>query len=174
MRGKADTVHLQINQQAKDLFEDAKAKVHRHYIVVRKTRARSQGRFKATELTVGTPFWLVTFKLLETTRCTNAHTYKMRQLLLDGILDKTVSEVNKLEFFAVLSDETSDISRNEQFSLRVRYADPEILCIREDLLTFVAVEDVTASSFVHTLERELVILSFKKRTSAQTKTGHKD
>lgn len=47
--------------------------------------------------------------------------------------DRIVRDVNKAVFFAVLADETLDISQTEQFSLCVRFIHPRpTLCIRED------------------------------------------
>lgn len=64
----------------------------------------------------------------------------------------------KQYFFSVLANETSDVSQTEQFSLCVRFVDPDTLCIWEDFLSFVAVEGVSASSLAHTLKSELVKL----------------
>ncbi|CAN7949470.1 unnamed protein product [Ixodes pacificus] len=74
------------------------------------------------------------------------------------IQDKKVEAVHKAGFFAVLADETSDVSQAEQFSLCVRYVELSTMTIREDFLCFVAVEDVSASNLAQTLKHELLKL----------------
>ncbi|XP_042150111.1 uncharacterized protein LOC121838108 [Ixodes scapularis] len=74
------------------------------------------------------------------------------------IQDKIVEAVHKAGFFAVIADETSDVSQTEQFSLCVRYVEPSTMTIREEFLCFVAVEDVSASNLAHTLKHELLKL----------------
>lgn len=72
------------------------------------------------------------------------------------IQQKIVAKINKSKFFTVLADETTDISRIEQFSLCVRYLDNND--IREDFLTFVPVQNVTGSGLAKTLKETLVSL----------------
>lgn len=52
-----------------------------------------------------------------------------------------MKRVNDARCFAILADETTDISGIEQFSLCVRYIDGPTRCIREDFLQFVPVYD---------------------------------
>ncbi|CAN7978548.1 unnamed protein product [Ixodes persulcatus] len=74
------------------------------------------------------------------------------------IPEKIVEAVHKAGFFAVLADETSDVSQTEQFSLCVRYVESSTMTIREDFLCFVAIKDVFASNLAHTLKHELLKL----------------
>lgn len=60
-----------------------------------------------------------------------------------AIRRKIFKDVKKAEFFAMIANKTSDTSRTEQFPLRVRDIRLDTWCIQEDLLCYVAVEDVS-------------------------------
>lgn len=60
------------------------------------------------------------------------------------IQKKVVTQINSSECFALLGDETLDVSGTEQFSLCARYVYKGIL--REDFLTFIQVYDLTAEN----------------------------
>lgn len=53
------------------------------------------------------------------------------------IFKKITDEVRKSKYFAILADETTDVSKVEQFSLCIRYADDEKREIVERFLEFV-------------------------------------
>lgn len=59
------------------------------------------------------------------------------------LLGEIVASVNKAKSFAVLADETSDISGVEQVSLCVRYVDLDKLELHEDFLQFIPTNDTT-------------------------------
>lgn len=75
--------------------------------------------------------------------------------------DRIVRDVNKAVFFAVLADETLDISQTEQFSLCVRFIHPPNFVHSRGFLSSAAVEDVSASSLGHTLKSDLVKLGLQ-------------
>ncbi|KAK2702838.1 hypothetical protein QYM36_018569 [Artemia franciscana] len=50
-------------------------------------------------------------------------------------------------FFAILTDETTDISRQEQTTLGLRFVNSEMLQIREEFIKFAVVEDLHGESF---------------------------
>lgn len=186
MRGKVDSVHMQLNQQAKDLFEDSKAKLRaivetivlcgRQDLALRGDKdsgrltleepANNDGNFRALLRYRANGGDTVLVDHIQTAANNALYSSPRVQNEIISVIgkqiqDRIVSEVNKTVFFSVLADETSDISQTEQFSLCVRFVDPDTLCIREDFLSFVAVEDVSASSLAHTLKRELVKLGLQ-------------
>ncbi|KAJ8931949.1 hypothetical protein NQ314_015090 [Rhamnusium bicolor] len=71
-----------------------------------------------------------------------------------------VKKIEKSKFYSVLADETTDISRIEQFSLCIRYVDEDEdgMKLREDFLTFVPVHDFTGATLASTLKETLVSL----------------
>ncbi|XP_057663125.1 52 kDa repressor of the inhibitor of the protein kinase-like [Diorhabda carinulata] len=68
------------------------------------------------------------------------------ELCGSAIQEELIGRVKQSGFFAVLADETQDVSRHEQLSLCLRYVDCSSgkALIREDFLEFVHVSDVTA------------------------------
>ena len=50
------------------------------------------------------------------------------------ITEQIINKINRASFFSVMADETTDIARQEQMSLCIRYIDPdsEVPTIRED------------------------------------------
>ncbi|KAJ8883364.1 hypothetical protein PR048_015207 [Dryococelus australis] len=77
------------------------------------------------------------------------------------IQETVVERIKMAKFFTVLGDETTDISRVEQFSLCVRYVDIDIVDIREDFLTFVSVYDVNGARIAPTIKTELQKAGFR-------------
>ncbi|XP_063219757.1 52 kDa repressor of the inhibitor of the protein kinase-like isoform X1 [Bacillus rossius redtenbacheri] len=69
-----------------------------------------------------------------------------------------VNRALKANYFTVLADETSDVQRIEQFSLCIRYVDPEVTELREDFLSFVPVYDVSGAGLANTIKKNLVSL----------------
>lgn len=77
------------------------------------------------------------------------------QLIGAEIISQIVKRAIKSRFFTVLADETTDISRIEQFSLCIRYIDLELYVVREDFLSFVPVHDVTGVGLARTIKDQL-------------------
>lgn len=78
-----------------------------------------------------------------------------------NILKQVVSRIQKAGYFAVLADETQDVSRHEQLALCVRYVDEhseKAPIIREDFLQFIHVENVTAEALAETIMKGLTDL----------------
>lgn len=67
------------------------------------------------------------------------------------ILKQIISKFIAAKCFTVLADETTNISRIEQFSLCVRYFEFSSMKMREDFLMFVSVTDVTCMGLANTL-----------------------
>lgn len=87
-----------------------------------------------------------------------------------------VREINIAKCFAVIADETTDVSGVEQFSICLRYINKKDreYCIREDFLQFVPVEDFTgkglADTIISTLTKKGVNLSYLKGQGKRDKT----
>ncbi|XP_050064723.1 uncharacterized protein LOC126553622 [Aphis gossypii] len=71
------------------------------------------------------------------------------------LLSKVVASVNKAKCFAVLADETSDISGVEQVSLCVRYVDLDKLELHEDFLQFIPTNDTTGKALANLILENL-------------------
>ena len=82
----------------------------------------------------------------------------------DIIKRKIVSNVNNAECFAILADETTDISKLEQMTLCLRYVDKTTFKVKEDFLEFVAVEGLTghtlATSIIKTLTENGICIEY--------------
>lgn len=70
---------------------------------------------------------------------------------------KIVQGLNSAKFFSILVDETTDVSRQEQMSICVRYAEPKdnVFILREDFLTFVTVENTKGKYLANAILSEL-------------------
>ena len=66
------------------------------------------------------------------------------QLIGRNIQDKIIDRIKEAVFFSLLSDETTDISKVEQFSLSLILS-----YVREDFIEFVPVYDVTGCALAH-------------------------
>ncbi|KAK9719948.1 protein of unknown function (DUF4371) [Popillia japonica] len=75
-----------------------------------------------------------------------------------------VKKIEKSKFCSVLADETTDISRIEQFSRCIRYVDKDKdgMKLREDYLTFVPVHDLAGAALAGTLKEALVSLGLNR------------
>jgi len=63
----------------------------------------------------------------------------------DIIQKKIVDKINAAECFAILADETTDVSTKEQLTLCVRYVDSQNnLC--EDFLKYINIDSLTGTS----------------------------
>jgi len=67
------------------------------------------------------------------------------------IKKKNVDNVNNSKYFAVLADETTEISNVEQMSLCLRYIDIINNVIREDFLEYIPVYDMTGRGLALTI-----------------------
>lgn len=77
------------------------------------------------------------------------------------IQNQICNKINKAKYFTILADETTDISRIEQFSLCVRYLeeiDTNNYMIREDFLQFVPVHSTVGSELTNILISSLTAL----------------
>ncbi|KAF0298378.1 repressor of the inhibitor of the protein kinase [Amphibalanus amphitrite] len=71
---------------------------------------------------------------------------------VDAVMkDAVVREVQAAEFFSLLADETTDISSKEQLSVCLRYVQPDSSCVRERLLWFEEVPDLTGAGLASQL-----------------------
>ncbi|KAJ8884152.1 hypothetical protein PR048_016009 [Dryococelus australis] len=71
------------------------------------------------------------------------------------IQEQIVNRVKNARFYSVLGDETSDVSQTEQFCLCVRYVDKDLVELREDFISFVAVHDVTGAGLATAIKDQL-------------------
>ncbi|XP_011859000.1 PREDICTED: uncharacterized protein LOC105556511, partial [Vollenhovia emeryi] len=73
------------------------------------------------------------------------------------IQNKLVDKINSAKYFSILVDETTDISRQEQMSICVRYTEPkdDIFILHEDFLSFVSVERTTGTFLANAILLEL-------------------
>lgn len=62
------------------------------------------------------------------------------------VTEQLVSRINGAKLFTILTDEMTDISGIEQFSLYVRYLDILKKEISEDFLKFIPIHDVGAAT----------------------------
>lgn len=67
------------------------------------------------------------------------------------ILKKITDEVRKTKYFAILADETTDVSKVEQFSLCIRYVDDEKYEIVERFLEFVPLNSTTGMNMANVI-----------------------
>lgn len=81
------------------------------------------------------------------------------KLCRNKIFEQVIIRIKNSGYFAVLADDTQDVSRHEQLSLCVRYVDDtEQPIIREDFITFVHVEDLSAEALSRTIIQNLTDL----------------
>lgn len=72
----------------------------------------------------------------------------------EQILKKTVDRVRESDWYAVLADETTDVSGKEQLSVCVRfYADGRIC---EDFLRFTSIHDLSGKAIATEIEKTLI------------------
>ena len=76
------------------------------------------------------------------------------------ICSKIIEKVQKLKFFSILCDETTDMSKTEQLSISIRYVDQiegtNIRhCLREDFIGFVNVTETTGKYLKNVIVQEL-------------------
>uniref|UniRef100_H3A603 HAT C-terminal dimerisation domain-containing protein n=1 Tax=Latimeria chalumnae TaxID=7897 RepID=H3A603_LATCH len=72
------------------------------------------------------------------------------------IQQQIVADVLRAEFFAVLTDKTTNISRKEQLNISVHYVREDTIV--EDFLTYINVKDITGSSLASVILQELAKL----------------
>jgi len=83
--------------------------------------------------------------------------YRIQNEIIDAagkfITTNIAHRVNKSGCFSAIADESTDVSGIEQFSISARFVDKidDEYIIREDLLCFIPVEDVTGKGLANTL-----------------------
>ena len=71
------------------------------------------------------------------------------------IRDQIVSKCKESQFYAIMVDETTDVSVVEQLSLCVRYLDVDTFDVQEDFLGFVAMNEVNSESIANSIVNNL-------------------
>lgn len=66
-----------------------------------------------------------------------------------------VKDVKQAKFYAILCDETTDISTKEQMTVSIRYINPETCEVKEDFVGFVELKSTTGSSIKAAIDEEL-------------------
>lgn len=79
-------------------------------------------------------------------------------LLGEQIQTAILERIKKSTFFTILANETTDISRVEQFSICIRYFYDDCKDLREDFLAFIPVYNVTGAGIAQTMETQLTSL----------------
>ena len=75
------------------------------------------------------------------------------EIFSDIILDEITKEINEAEYFALLVDETKDLSKQEQLTFVLRYV---FECeVREEFLGFRVAEGLTAESLSNAIQDEM-------------------
>jgi hypothetical protein len=82
-------------------------------------------------------------------------------IICNQIQTNIFNRIKKFKFFVILADETSDVSRVEQFSLCIRYFDADVIKIREDFSQFVPVHSTTGKELSKTIINTLSALGGK-------------
>jgi hypothetical protein len=63
-----------------------------------------------------------------------------------SLLQRFLDQVKSARFFTILADEITDISRQEQMTLGLRFLDSETFQIRKEFVGFAIVEDLRGKS----------------------------
>ena len=71
----------------------------------------------------------------------------------DEIMKKIVAEIKECKYFAVLADETTDVSGKEQLNVCIRYYAKGKIC--EDFLRFTSMHNVTGQAIAEEIEKSL-------------------
>ena len=77
----------------------------------------------------------------------------MIKLVCSAILDEIIRRVKEAELYAIIADETPDLSRTEQLSILVRYVWNGV--VEERLLAVEPMEETTADALFHTINKKL-------------------
>ena len=75
------------------------------------------------------------------------------KLVGSAILDEIIRHVKEAELYAIIADETPDLSRTEQLSILVRYVWNGV--VEERLLAVEPMEETTAEALFHTINQKL-------------------
>ena len=78
---------------------------------------------------------------------------QMIKLVCSAILDEIIRRVKEAELYAIIADETPDLSRTEQLSILVRYVWNGV--VEERLLAVEPMEETTADALFHTINKKL-------------------
>ena len=77
------------------------------------------------------------------------------QLMYLQVLRKLLAEIRRAEWFAIIADETRDLSSAEQFAISLRWVDSDYN-VYEDLIGMVEVESTTAENLSTTIKDTLL------------------
>ena len=77
----------------------------------------------------------------------------MIKLVGSAILDEIIRRVKEVELYAIMADETPDLSRKEQLFILVRYVWNGV--VEERLLAVKPMEETTAEALFHTINQKL-------------------
>ena len=80
---------------------------------------------------------------------------EMIALMAHDVLRDLLAKIKAAEYFALIGDETRDISGTEQFAVSIRWVSQEYL-INEDLITLAEVEQTDGASLTATLKNVLI------------------
>ena len=79
----------------------------------------------------------------------------MIALMAHDVLRDLLAKIKAAEYFALIGDETRDVSGTEQFAVSIRWVSQEYL-INEDLITLAEVEQTDGASLTATLKNVLI------------------
>ena len=77
------------------------------------------------------------------------------EIMAHQILRELLDRIREAEWFALIADETQDVSRVEKFSISLRWADTEYV-VNEDVIAFASVEQTDAVTLTNTLRDVLI------------------
>lgn len=70
-----------------------------------------------------------------------------------------VSAIHKAGIYSLIADETTDVAKNEQLALGIRYVDVDKSEVREDFMGFMIVEKTTGKAIAESVRRKLESLN---------------
>ena len=71
------------------------------------------------------------------------------------VLDQITSQIKEAKYFAVMADESRDVSRIEQLSLCVRYVEPKTFTVQERFIGFSSLHSLDAESVAREIVSQL-------------------
>ena len=77
------------------------------------------------------------------------------EIMAHQILRELLDRIREAEWFALVADETQDVSGVEQFSISLRWVDTEYV-VNEDVIAFASVEQTDAVTLTNTLRDVLI------------------
>ena len=76
---------------------------------------------------------------------------EMIEMMAHSILRGILVDIRRAKFFAIIADETQDISHEEQLSISIRWVD-EAYIIHEDVIGFVAVAKTDGATLANVIK----------------------